>query len=220
MRFRIDFTLMQNARISIFRQNLINDGNTPIKMSITNLTENELARGFKELIANSKYYIEKNILKGTEDGVVELCIYDTPKKMPSVRNVTFSNLIGAKDYTYKILDTKEKDVNSLSFYDSSVDITTYLKHRGKPVQLEKEIKIQDEEITEVSIEENKISKEIIQNEERQKINLKKNEIQNENETEKEVEENKFVCEVEGCGKEYATERGYKNHMKKVHGIEI
>ena len=34
MRFRIDFTLMPSARISIFRQNLINDGATPLRLVI------------------------------------------------------------------------------------------------------------------------------------------------------------------------------------------
>lgn len=213
MRFRIDFTLMPSARISIFRQNLINDGATPLKMSITNLTENELARGFKELIAGSDYYIGKNILKGSDRGIVKLCIYDTPKKIPSIRNVTFSNLIGAKDFTYKILDTEEKDVDSQSYYDPNIDITTYLRHRGRPIQLEEKVEIQEikEEIP--VVDKIEASKEIV--EETSKANLEKVEIK-----EKAQEETKFVCTVEGCGKEYTTERGYKNHMRKVHQIEI
>lgn len=214
MRFRIDFTLMPSARISIFRQNLINDGATPLKMSITNLTENELARGFKELIAGSNYYVEKNILKGNDKGIVKLCIYDTPRKMPSIRNVTFSNLIGAKDFTYKILDTEEKDINNPSYYDPNVDITTYLKHRGRPIQLEEKVEIQETKEEIPVVDEIEVSKEIVEKE-APKVNLKKTEIQ-----EKAQEEIKFVCTVEGCGKEYATERGYKNHMKKVHQIEV
>ena len=223
MRFRIDFTLMPNARISIFRQNLINDNSTPIKMSITNLTKNELARGFKNLITQSDFYCDNNILKKGANGFVGLCIYDTPKKMPAFRNVTFSDFIGAKDYTCKILDTNEIDKDNVSYFDPSIDITQYLNAKGNPNNINKkptkEEKVEHveeapkeevQEIEDVKIIDN-VKDAVSDNKEEQKIE----EVQ-----EVEQEEEKICCPVEGCDKEYSTKKGYKNHMKKVHGIEV
>ena len=211
---------MPSARINIFRQNLINDGATPVKMAITNLTEGELKRGVSNLLRASDSYIEKNILKKGEKGVVAFCIYDTPKKIPTSRNVTFSHFINSKDYSYKILDTNDLDENSTSYYDSTIDIGQYLKYKGNPnnlfkqkEQIQKEVE-EEKDIPEIIEKENEKTVEEIAGEE------KKEEVLQDTDIQEEEKESKFVCEVEGCGKEYATKKGYKNHMKKVHGIEV
>ena len=219
MRYRIDFTLMPNSRINIFRQNLINDGTTPIKMAITNLTEGELKRGVTNLLSHSNEYTDKGILKKGERDIISFCIYDTPRKIPSSRNVTFSHFINSKDYVYRILDTNETDKTKTWFYNSNIDIGEYLKYKGNPDILFNRVSTELKEEKEEELK-------------KEKINLTKKPIEKNKEVEKnvvekpveqpaeELKEEKFVCEVEGCGKEYATKKGYKNHMKKVHGIEI
>lgn len=255
MRFRIDFTLMPNARLNIFRQNLINDNSTPIKMSITNLTKGELIRGFKNLIGESDFYCDNKILKKGANGIVDLCIYDTPRKIPLSRNVTFSSLINAKDYVYKILDTNEIDKDSNCYFDSSIDISQYLALKGNPNNIGNEKLAK--EVTEEPIKESVEEPELIQEEAEEVVGEEpmiepnepmiqieiepKNDIESEdlkvtnknnevifeinkedkvNEDKVETEEKKYCCPVEGCGKEYSTKKGYKSHMKKVHGIEV
>ncbi len=220
MRYRIDFTLMPNSRINIFRQNLINDGTTPIKMAITNLTEGELKRGVTNLLSHSKDYTDKKILKEGERGVVSFCIYDTPRKIPSSRNVTFSHFINSKDYVYRILDTNETDKTKTWFYNSNIDIGEYLKYKGNPDILFNRVPTELEELKREKI--NSVKEPLVKEPVEENKEVEKNVVEKPTEQEKveKVEEEKFVCEVEGCGKEYATKKGYKNHMKKVHGIEI
>lgn len=217
MRYRIDFTLMPNSRINIFRQNLINDGTTPIKMAITNLTEGELKRGVTNLLSHSNEYTDKGILKKGERDIISFCIYDTPRKIPSSRNVTFSHFINSKDYVYRILDTNETDETKTWFYNSNIDIGEYLKYKGNPDILFNRVstELKEEELKKEKI--NLVKEPIEENKE-----VEKNVVEKPTEQQKaeELKEEKFVCEVEGCGKEYATKKGYKNHMKKVHGIEI
>lgn len=253
MRFRIDFVLMPNARLNIFRQNLINDNSTPIKMSITNLTKGELIRGFKNLIGESDFYCNNKILKKGANDIVDLCIYDTPKKIPASRNVTFSSLINAKDYVYKILDTNETNKDSDCYFDSSIDVSQYLALKGNPNNIgkEKPVREVEEEPIEKSTEEpmptQEEAEEIVEEEpivepnepmvqieiepkdnidsEGLKIINEDSEVTFEVNKEGEVkeiktEEEKYCCPVEGCGKEYSTKKGYKSHMKKVHGMEV
>lgn len=218
MRYRIDFTLMPNSRINIFRQNLINDGVTPIKMAITNLTEGELKRGVTNLLSHSDDYTDKGVLKKGEKGIVSFCIYDTPRKIPTSRNVTFSHFINSKDYVYRILDTNEVDETKTWFYDSSIDIGQYLKYKGNPNVLFNRTTEPKIDLTKEPIEE--VKEEIVEQIIEEPVKEVEEHIVEEKVEVEPVEEEKFVCEVEGCGKEYATERGYKNHMKKVHGIEV
>ena len=234
MRYRIDLILNPGKEISIFRQTLTNNSNNATKITLTNITKNELIRGVDYLISNSDRLISEGIMPEGRDGIVDFKIYDNPKRIGGRRNITFTSSINKDDYICKFVDSAEENKEDASFLDLRHSMSSYLRYAGNPdiilkaSNLASEDNVAQEEIPAEEAPMDEATEEIIEEtpvEEIVKETVEELALEVENIQDKKYfkgEDGKFYCPFEDCEKHkegYATERGMKNHMASVHGIE-
>lgn len=229
MRYRVDLTLNANQNINVFRQTLTNNSDTPITISLTNITKNELLRNIDFLIRNSAEFIANGVMPEGANGIVDFKVYDNPKKVGGRRNITFTSSINKDDYICKFIDSTETNVEETSFLDTKHDISMYLRYAGNPdVVLARGAKVEPKEEEEVVVEVvepvvPEVKEEVVVVEEEPTEIVEEVVVEEEpTKTYFKGEDGKFYCPFEDCEKHkegYATEKGIKGHMTKVHNIE-
>lgn len=228
MRYRVDLVLNANQSINVFRQTLTNNSDVAVTISLTNITRNELIRNIDFLINNSERLIAEGVMPEGANGVVVFKVYDNPKRIGGRRNITFSSSINKDDYICKFIDSAESNEKESCFLNRKYDVSMYLRYAGNPelvlaqetkesklkeVKLESSLTTEEGETVftnEVVAEEEAPVKEIIIEEEQTVKTYTKS------------EDGKFYCPFEDCEKHkegYATEKGIKAHMLKVHKVE-
>ena len=241
MRYRIDLILNPGKEISIFRQTLTNNSNSATKITLTNITKNELIRGVDYLISNSDRLISEGIMPEGRNGIVDFKIYDNPKRIGGRRNITFTSSINKDDYICKFVDSAEENKEDASFLDLRHSMSSYLRYAGNPdiilkastLASEENVAQEETSTEEAPVEETPIDEVVEETIEEVPVEEVIEEVVDELELELEIadiqdkkyfkgEDGKFYCPFEDCEKHkegYATERGMKNHMASVHGIE-
>ena len=228
MRYRVDLTLNAYKNINVFRQTLTNNSDVAITISLTNITRNELIRNVNFLIENSHRLISEGVMPEGANGIVDFKVYDNPKRVGGRRNITFTNSINKDDYVCKFIDSSESNPEETCFLDTKYDVSMYLRYAGNPdAILSQGIKagFEDNSIEEVVIEEFPEVKEAMiadVEEVAEETVTETEEIIIETKTYAKGEDGKFYCPFEDCEKHkegYATEKGIKSHMLKVHNVE-
>lgn len=228
MRYRVDLTLNAYKNINVFRQTLTNNSDVAITISLTNITRNELIRNVNFLIENSHRLISEGVMPEGANGIVDFKVYDNPKRVGGRRNITFTNSINKDDYVCKFIDSSESNPEETCFLDTKYDVSMYLRYAGNPdAILSQGIKagFEDNSIEEVVIEESpEVKEEMIADVEEvaEETVTETEEVIIETKTYAKGEDGKFYCPFEDCEKHkegYATEKGIKSHMLKVHNVE-
>ena len=245
MRYRVDLTLNAYKNINVFRQTLTNNSDVAITISLTNITRNELIRNVNFLIENSHRLISEGVMPEGANGIVDFKVYDNPKRVGGRRNITFTNSINKDDYVCKFIDSSESNPEETCFLDTKYDVSMYLRYAGNPdVILAQGIEsnFEDNSVEEVTIESEEavieeapkveeivtadVEEAVIESEEAvtesEEAVIESEEVEIESKTYSKGEDGKFYCPFEDCEKHkegYATEKGIKSHMLKVHNIE-
>lgn len=225
MRYRVDLVLNANQSINVFRQTLTNNSDVAVTVSLTNITRNELIRNIDFLINNSERLISEGVMPEGANGIVSFKVYDNPKRIGGRRNITFTSSINKDDYICKFIDSAESNEKASCFLNRKYDVSMYLRYAGNPdIVLARGIEssVEDSFVEKdvVTAEKNEIDETITP--ETEDIVTEIEDVVTEIATYTKAEDGKFYCPVVDCEKHkegYATEKGIKAHMFKVHKIE-